>query len=379
MLNTYYLIYGTTVLTYLWYRYIFRFIWELKKKQYGFTLRNYPYSVIIPVYNEKPELLKKCIESVINSKGTKEIIVIDDGSTNNCTEILEPYKNQIKIIHQKNKGKRYAQKKGIEIAKYSYIITIDSDSIVYPYSILRLLQPFENPKIGATTGKAHAINRNENWLTKMIDARYKNAFGFERASLSALGIVTCCSGVLSAYRKKIIKPLMDKYVHQKFLNEECTYGDDRHLTNLVLMNNYKIQYVDEAIVLTEVPNKLTKFIKQQIRWKKSFIRESIIALTFCWKKSFWLTLEIIWNLIIPYLAVIARITAIILIFIYPLEILSFILAVCTIAIIRNLLLLFEDKKAFTYSVAYSFIHEFIIYWLYFYAPLKLKDKKWGTR
>lgn len=380
---SYFTIYGITVLAYLWYRFIFRFIFELKKKKESFYLTDYPYSVVVPAYNEEPWLLKNCIESLMKSWGTHEVIIVNDGTKDEAflktlSEMKKKYPD-LKIIHQENMGKRYAQKAGMDIAKYPFIVTVDSDAYVFENSIPKLLQPFSDLKVGAVTGRAHAINRNKNMLTKMIDARYKNAFGFERAALSALGVVTCCSGVLSAYRTNVINPLLDRYIHQRFLGEECTYGDDRHLTNLVLMNDYKIEYVDEAIVYTDVPSSFRKFVKQQVRWKKSFIRESLVALSFSWKKSFWLTLEVAWNLFLPYFALIARLATIFLIFIYPAEIFTFIIAVITIAIIRNLLLWFEDKKAAFWSIPYAFIHEFVLYWLFWYALFRLKDRRWGTR
>jgi len=381
MLNTYYIIYGITVLAYLWYRFFFRFLWELKRKYFGFMLKDYPYSVVVPVYNEKPELLEECIKSLIDSAGTKEIIVVDDGSNNNCMEILAPYlkKGKIRVFLQSNKGKRYAQKLGIENARFPYIVTVDSDSVVETYSIQRLIQVFENPKIGAATGRIKALNRNRNWLTKMTEAFYLNASFFGRASLSSFNVVTCCSGALAAYRGDVIKPLMDKYVHQRFLGVECSFGDDRYLTNLVLMNNYGTSYVDEAVVYTEVPETFSKFWRQQLRWRTSMIRENIICLSFAWKRSFILCLESFWNLFIPYFSLPARVFVLVLLIYYPWEIFSFLLGILTVGIIRNLLLAFEDRKSFIYSLLYVFVSEFILYWLYFIALFQLKGKSWGTR
>jgi hyaluronan synthase/N-acetylglucosaminyltransferase len=369
-------------LGYLWYRYIFRFIWQIKKKHTGYDFEDFAYSVVVPVYNEKPHLLEQCVRSLVESKGTKEIIVVDDGCKDSALlQKMNDLKKEFGIIllHQENKGKRYAQRLGIEKAKYPYIVTVDSDSTVSYLSIIRLLQPFRNVETGAVTGRCEALNRNDNLLTKMIDARYKNAFGFERASLSALGVVTCCSGVLSGYKKEIILPLMDRYVHQRFLGEECTYGDDRHLTNLILMQKYKVEYVDEAIVLTEVPDNYRQFLKQQLRWKKSFLRESLVTLSFSFKTSFWLTFEVLWNLILPYFSLGARISMIYLLITNPMEIFSLAIGIITIAFVRNLLLFFEDRKSAYYSIPYAFFHELVLYWLFFYAPFKLKDRKWGTR
>lgn len=87
------------------------------------------FSVIIPVYNKK-ETVSESIESVLNQKYKNfEIIVINDGSTDNTSEILEKYKNKIKIINQKNSGVSVARNNGIKKAKGKFICFLDADDI----------------------------------------------------------------------------------------------------------------------------------------------------------------------------------------------------------------------------------------------------------
>src|SRR3954454_14974548 len=74
-------IYMYLLLGYTWFLFILLLIGEIRKPNYP------PYdggkiSVLIPCYNEKPDLLEKCIDSVVHARGNKEILVIDDGSTN---------------------------------------------------------------------------------------------------------------------------------------------------------------------------------------------------------------------------------------------------------------------------------------------------------
>lgn len=87
-------------------------------------------SVVIPIYNVE-KYLKKCIESVINQTYKNlEIILVNDGSTDNSKNIIDEYSlidNRIKVINKKNGGLSDARNVGIEIAKGDYITFLDSD------------------------------------------------------------------------------------------------------------------------------------------------------------------------------------------------------------------------------------------------------------
>lgn len=87
-------------------------------------------SVIIPVYNVE-KYLKKCVDSVINQKYQNlEIILVDDGSPDNCPAICDEYKKKdkrIKVIHKANGGIASTRNRGLEMATGKYITFIDSD------------------------------------------------------------------------------------------------------------------------------------------------------------------------------------------------------------------------------------------------------------
>ena len=91
-------------------------------------------SVIVPVYNVS-DYLEECIDSLINqTKNNIEIILVDDGSTDNskeiCDEAGQRY-NNIKVIHKKNGGLSSARNAGIDIANGKYLAFIDSDDWVH--------------------------------------------------------------------------------------------------------------------------------------------------------------------------------------------------------------------------------------------------------
>ncbi len=90
-------------------------------------------SIIIPVYNVE-KYLRECLDSVINQTLKDiEIIIVDDGSTDNSPEICDEYAskdNRIKVIHQKNQGLGEARNVGLRIASCDYIGFVDSDDYI---------------------------------------------------------------------------------------------------------------------------------------------------------------------------------------------------------------------------------------------------------
>jgi len=89
-------------------------------------------SVIIPTYN-RGYMLKHAIESVLAQDFKNfELIVSDDGSTDNTSEIICSYGNKIKSIHRENKGVSAARNRGIAIASGAFITFLDSDDLWLP-------------------------------------------------------------------------------------------------------------------------------------------------------------------------------------------------------------------------------------------------------
>ena len=90
-------------------------------------------SIIVPIYKVE-KYLDKCIKSIINQTYKDiEIILVDDGSFDNCPKICDKYKkidNRIKVIHKKNGGLSDARNKGIDIACGTYILFVDSDDYI---------------------------------------------------------------------------------------------------------------------------------------------------------------------------------------------------------------------------------------------------------
>ena len=90
-------------------------------------------TIVVPVYKVE-QYLDKCVNSIINQTYKNlEIILVDDGSPDNCGKMCDEYAkndNRIVVIHKENGGLSDARNAGIEIAKGKYISFIDSDDYV---------------------------------------------------------------------------------------------------------------------------------------------------------------------------------------------------------------------------------------------------------
>ncbi|BAZ10116.1 family 2 glycosyl transferase [Calothrix sp. NIES-4071] len=106
------------------------------------------FSVIIPTYN-RAELIEKTINSVLAQEFQDyEIIVVDDGSTDDTIKILKPYQRRIKILQQANKGPGAARNLGIKHAKGKYIAFLDSDDEWFFWTLAnyeKLIREYQEP------------------------------------------------------------------------------------------------------------------------------------------------------------------------------------------------------------------------------------------
>ncbi|RGG88473.1 glycosyltransferase [Ruminococcus sp. AF17-11] len=92
-------------------------------------------SVIVPVYNSE-KYLKRCIDSILNQTYKAiELILVDDGSPDNCGKICDEYAKKdkrVRVIHKTNAGVSAARNSGLEIASGNYATFVDSDDYIEP-------------------------------------------------------------------------------------------------------------------------------------------------------------------------------------------------------------------------------------------------------
>jgi hyaluronan synthase/N-acetylglucosaminyltransferase len=369
----------------MFFYFFIRFIFHRLNKPYKEEVSK-SFSIIIPVFNEKPDIFRRCIEScAMQLTEDSEIIVVADADKS-CYNIACEYANKnpkIKVIyHEERKGKRVAHATALKYAKGEIIVTVDSDTILYADAIKELLKPFADPTIGAVTGLVKVYNRDENILTRLLNIRYIMAGIFDRGSYSYFKVVNCTSGPFSAYRRSIFLKVLHEYVHQTHRNRICTFGDERCLTNLILKSGYNVFYQKTAVCETLIPSDFKTWLKQQLRWCRSFWRESWITLHYCWRRSKYLTFGTIMDCALPFLCISSLVFAIFngIVSASTFVLFPYMLSTIGMAFLRNFRY-FEITKKVDYFIIplYAILYIFVLLPLSLYALFTTNSVSWMTR
>ena len=216
-------------------------------------------SIIVPVYN-KFDSIERTIKSVYNiNYPKKEIIIINDGSTDGSDRKCENLcKNLgIKFLNlKKNIGKALAMNEGIKIAKGEIIVTVDADSFPEKDSLNYLVPYFADKKIGAVAGTIKVSN-HKNFITFFQRLEYFQQ-AFQRITQGFFGAVITTPGPLTAYRKSALEKING--FRNDTLIEDCDVSIRLHKAG------YKVIAEDKAISNTIAPDSLKSLHKQRVRW-----------------------------------------------------------------------------------------------------------------
>ncbi len=258
-----------------------RFIFTLFHRPPKYTGYQPSVSVVISARNER-EGIAACVSSCYMTeypKEKREVIVVDDGSTDGTAGALLELKKtfpKLKAFSIPASGKRFAMAKGIKEATGEIVVVLDSDTILERTALKHIVSGFDDPTLGGVSGYTAVANADKNLLTQMQDVRYLVSYELMKAPESLFGAVTCCPGCLSAYRREYLLKILNPWLNQTFLGARATFGDDRSLTNFIL-RDYRVIYNPLARSSTQVPETWIHYMRQQCRWKKSWLREAPIA------------------------------------------------------------------------------------------------------
>lgn len=195
-------------------------------------------SIIVPVYKVE-QYLSRCIDSILNQAFQDfELILVDDGSPDNCGEICDIYTlkdNRIKVIHKENGGLSDARNTGLDIATGEYISFVDSDDVVHPQMYTRLYD---------------LIQRTGAEIAQCEYARFDKEIEFQCLSESAEEIV--CTNVeaidLLIESNRFIPPVWNKlYKRELFSSIRFPKGkihEDEFTTYKLFYAANKIAYID---------------------------------------------------------------------------------------------------------------------------------------
>ncbi len=245
------------------YMFFFFIILYLRNKnrffEYPKAKKRYSVTVLVPAHNEE-KTIEDTIRAVASSEyPLKEIIVLNDGSTDRTPEIVKKlmlqYKN-LKLLDKKNSGKADSLNQGIKMAKGELIAVTDADSFPDKEAIMKIVGYFDDEKVGAVTSAVFLRNK-EKFLEKLQVIEYV-VLAWTRKLLDYIDSVYVTNGPLSIYRTSILREIggFDK----KSITE------DIEVTWHILSAGYKTKMSLASMVTTHAPSTIKAWWRQRVRW-----------------------------------------------------------------------------------------------------------------
>lgn len=343
--------------------------------------------VIVPCYNEDPGVLALCLRSVAaqDYSGELRVFLVDDGSRNQdqLRQVYRAYVNDPRfnlLLLEQNVGKRKAQVAAIRQSAGDLVLNVDSDTVIAPETVRKLVVKMADPAVGAVMGQMVASNRRATWLTRLIDMEYWLACNEERAAQSEFGAVMCCCGPCTIYRRSVLLDVLDEYETQYFRGKPSDFGEDRHLTVLVLKAGLRTEYVPDATAATVVPERLMPYLRQQLRWARSTFRDTLLFMRVLSRLDRYLALDLAGQNLLPMLLGLTVLTG----FVHaaatadiPWRPLS---AIMVSALITCYAAVWRTRQArFAAFAVHALINVFLLLPLKAYALCTLGNSSWGSR
>ena len=354
--------------------FIILFLAYLNVNEYTFLEENSfsPFvSIIVPVYNEA-KVLSKSLQSLLNlNYKSYEIIIVNDGSTDNTKEIAETFVgyqqgkyNPIKIslINKENGGKATALNAGIKYSNAEFVLCMDGDSQLSQDSLKRAVRHFKDNKIGAVAGNVKVLNRKR-FLTDLQALEYIEGLNMARSAQSYVRAVNIIPGPIGLFRKSAI-------IEAGFYSSD-TFAEDADLTLKILAKGWKIYYEPRAISFTEAPASFQQLLKQRYRWTRGIIqsirkhkkllvnptinfRNTVILWSMFYEALIWPPMNIAAHLFFIIAALVFGFSSLIIFWWIGLALLDFISALYCIAVEK------EEARLLLYTIIYRMFFILVI-------------------
>ncbi|MCA1222276.1 glycosyltransferase family 2 protein [Streptomyces sp. 8L] len=271
-------------------------------------------SFLLAVRNERAHV-EACVRSMaaVDYPGL-QLIVVDDASDDGTPEVLERLAEELPLTLirlEKNLGKKGALVRACAVADGDVLLFTDSDCVVAPDAVRHCVTALvRHPELGAVSGHCRALNADAGLLARVQDIWYEGQFRVSKAAEAAFSLVTCVSGPLAAFRREAVWNYLPAWAEDRFLGAPFRFATDRQLTGYVLGQawhgralkkrhadspfvrehdypelRWGAGYTRSARVWTRVPSRFSSFLHQQIRWKKSFIRNLFFTGRFMWRRG----------------------------------------------------------------------------------------------
>lgn len=248
------------------YFYLTKYTVETKPGYYPFV------SIIVPVYNEG-KIIKSSVESLLGlDYPNYEIIIVNDGSTDDTAEIAESLVGyhkgkramiKVSLINKPNGGKSKALNAGIQYSEAQFVLCMDGDSQLTTDTLKMAMRHFVDPAVGAVAGNVKVQNRKK-MLTDLQALEYLEGLNLARSAQGFMQMVNIIPGPIGVFRKSTLRDA-------GFYSSD-TFAEDADITLKILAKGWKIVYEPKAIAYTEAPVTIYQLLKQRYRWTRGILQ-----------------------------------------------------------------------------------------------------------
>ncbi len=242
-----------------------------------YTVEDYPsyfpfVSIIVPVYNEE-KVVEQSVKSLVElDYPNYEVIVVNDGSTDNTAKVAETLvgyhkgkKSMVKVslINKPNGGKAKALNAGIQFSDAEFVVCVDGDSKLSEDALAMGIRHFVDPSVGAVAGNVKVLNRKK-MITDLQALEYVEGLNLARFAQGFVKMVNIIPGPIGIFRKSALK--------SAGYYSSDTFAEDADVTLKILAAGWKIKYEPRAISYTEAPETFMQLLKQRYRWTRGILQ-----------------------------------------------------------------------------------------------------------
>jgi cellulose synthase/poly-beta-1,6-N-acetylglucosamine synthase-like glycosyltransferase len=224
-------------------------------------------SVIIPTFNGGSGLAPTIASLQRQTLRPFEIIVVDDGSTDDTRAIAEQARTlglvTMVICHGTRCGRSPAINAGARFASGDLILTVDADTVFEPTAVARVAAAFSDPRVGGATCNIAISNERESLWTGLQAVEYLMSISAGKSMLDMADAIACLSGACSMYRR-------DVFLRQGGL--DVGPGEDLEFSLRLRRLGYVIRFVPEAWAQTDGPTNGISLLRQRARWDRDALR-----------------------------------------------------------------------------------------------------------
>ncbi len=222
-------------------------------------------SIIIPAHNEEKVIVRSIESALETDYPNKEILVVDDGSTDRTYQLAYPYAERglIKLLRRDvaSGSKAGALNHGLMFATGDMIVTVDADTMLERGAIKEVIKPLSNPRISAVSGNVRVLSGEHgknNLLVRLQAYEYLLSLELGRRFNSIVGTLLIISGAFGAFWRKYVESL-GRY-------DKDTITEDFDITVKMRKLGRRLFFAEKAVAWTFVPEKLRDWRRQRLRW-----------------------------------------------------------------------------------------------------------------